>query len=393
MADTRNQLGFLDGLRGFASLWVLVGHAMFMTGFKTSILGEPDMAVELFIIISGFLMTYHYQARETKEPWLEPDTWKVFWIRRFFRIAPLYYVCLAVALYFGPELWQARLDTASVLPGGVEEQARYANRYLDQSLTNILLHVSFIFGMTWSHNFQTPLPDWSIGLEMQYYALFPLMMVLVLKWGRIAGMAALVGVMALVGTWLDRSGYVIGAYSMLPMKFHLFAAGMLMAMTLKADAKWRWILILGAIAVIFVPLGGGRSAMHRGIKIGIVLGFLALLYKDKLPAVLKWPTNVLDRLFSNAPARFIGDVSYGVYLLHLVVMLPVCGWLALNWPTMEAFPRFWAALALTIPITYSVAYLCYRFIEQPGIGLGRRIASRFQKRMAAAPQVSRQPAE
>jgi len=384
MADSRHQLAFLDGLRGFASLWVLVGHAMFMTGYKIDIIAQPDMAVELFIIISGFLMTYHYQAREAREPWMEPDTWKIFWIRRFYRIAPLYYLCLAVALYFGPELWQSRLDGASVFPGGVEEQARYANRYLDQSLTNILLHVSFLFGMTWTHNFQTPLPDWSIGLEMQYYAIFPFLMIATLKLGRVAGMALLVGAMAVIGAWLDRNGFIVGAYSILAMKFHLFAAGMLIAMTLRADAKWKWLLIAGALAVIFVPLGGGRSAMHRAIKIGIVLGFFALLYKDRLPALLKWPTEMLDRFFSNPLARWIGDLSYGVYLIHLLVILPVCGWLATTYPTMAPIPRFFAALALSIPITYGISWLCYRFIEQPGINLGRRIASRYQK--APAPK-------
>lgn len=388
MAESRHQLAFLDGLRGIASFWVLVGHAMFLTGYKVMILAEPDMAVELFIIISGFLMTYHYQAREAREPWLAPDTWKTFWVRRFFRIAPLYYACLAVALYFGPELWQARLDAASIMPGGVAEQARYADRYLDQSMTNILMHVSFVFGATWTHNFRTALPDWSIGLEMQYYVVFPFLMILALKLGRLAGMALLVGVMALLGTWLDRNGFVIGAYSMLPMKFHLFAAGMLMAMTLKADAKWRWLLILGAIAVIFVPLGGGRSVMHRGIKIGIVLGFLALLYRDRLPDLLKWPVGLLDRVFSNPLSRWIGDVSYGVYLLHLLIMLPVCGWLALSFPDLAPLPRFGSALVLTCVFTYGCAWLCYRLIEEPGIALGRKIAARFQpaKPIAAMPE-------
>ncbi|MBB1247622.1 acyltransferase family protein [Rhizobium sp. G21] len=181
MADPRQQLGFLDGLRGYASLWVVIGHAMFLTGYKVGLFAQPDLAVEIFIIISGFLMTYHYQLRENREPWDKASTWTIFWIRRFFRIAPLYYVCLALALWFGPQLWQDRLDAAAIFPGGVEEQMRYADRYLDQSLTNILLHVSFIFGATWTHNFQTPLPDWSIGLEMQYYAFLPLMMLLVLK--------------------------------------------------------------------------------------------------------------------------------------------------------------------------------------------------------------------
>ena len=379
MAESRHKLAFLDGLRGFASLWVLIGHVMFLTGYKVMIFAEPDLAVELFIIISGFLMTYHYQAREAREPWMAADTWKTFWVRRFFRIAPLYYVCLAVAMIAGPALWQARLDAASIMPGGVEEQARYAGRYLDQSLTNILLHVTFIFGATWTHNFKTALPDWSIGLEMQYYLVFPFLMIAVLKLGRYLGMALLVGGMALFGAWLDRSGYVIGAYSMLPLKFHLFAAGMLVAMTLKVEAKWKWLLILGAIAVIFVPLGGGRSPMHRGIKIGIVLGFAALLYKDSLPALLKWPTEMLDRLLSNAPARFIGDVSYGVYLIHLLVILPVCGWLAVSYPDLAPATRFWACFGLTVLITYSLGYLCYRFIEQPGIALGRKVAARYSK--------------
>lgn len=385
MAESRHQLAFLDGLRGYASLWVLIGHAMFLTGYKVAILAEPDLAVELFIIISGFLMTYHYQMRQEKEPWMAPDTWRTFWIRRFFRIAPLYYACLAAAMILGPELWQSRLDAASAIPGALEGESRYADRYLDQSLTNILMHVSFVFGMTWTHNFRTALPDWSIGLEMQYYLLFPLMMIAVLKLGRVAGMLALVTGMALFGLWLDRSGYVVGAYSMLPMKFHLFAAGMLMAMTLRADTKWKWLLILGAIAVIFVPLGGGRSAMHRTIKVGIVLGFLALVYKDRLPQLARWPVDMLDRILSNRIARWIGDVSYGVYLIHLLVMLPVCGWLAMTFPTMAPLPRLLAALAITAPLTYGTSYLAYRFIEQPGIDWGRKVAARFRRKPEGVP--------
>ena len=392
MAETRHQLEFLDGLRGIASLWVLVGHAMFLTGYKVMILAEPDMAVELFIIISGFLMTYHYQVRQEREPWMAPETWRTFWIRRFFRIAPLYYVCLAVALILGPELWQSRLDAATAIPGALEGEARYADRYLDQSLTNILMHVSFIFGATWTHNFRTALPDWSIGLEMQYYLVFPFLMIIALKLGRLAGVALLVGSMAVAGIWLERNGFVVGAYSMLPMKFHLFAAGMLMAMTLRADAKWKWLLIMGAIAVIFVPLGGGRSAMHRGIKIGIVLGFLALLYKDRLPVLMQWPVGILDKLFSNPLSRWIGDVSYGVYLIHLLVMLPVCGWLAMSFPDMAPLPRFLSALLLTGLLTYGLAWLCYRFIEEPGIALGRRVAARFQKTMPSVPLAQKNPA-
>lgn len=379
MADNRQQLAFLDGLRGFASLWVVVGHAMFLTGYKYGIFAQPDLAVDLFIIISGFLMVFHYQLREAREPWTEPSTWMIFWVRRFFRIAPLYYVCLAVALWFGPDLWQARLDGAAVFPGGVAETQRYAERYLDQSLTNILMHVSFLFGMTSTHNFRTALPDWSIGLEMQFYAFLPLLMLIILKLRWMAGMALLVAFAWILGSWLDRNGFVVGAYSILAMKFHLFAAGMLIAMSIPAEGRTKWLFVLAACAVVFVPLGGGRDAFHRAIKIGIVLGFFALIYRDMLPGLVRSALAPLERLLSNRLSRWIGDLSYGGYLIHLLVMLPVCGWLARSYPALAPFPRFWAALALTIAITYVLAFLAYRFIELPGIAFGRQMASRFQK--------------
>lgn len=379
MADSRHQLGFLDGLRGFASLWVLVGHAMFLTGYKIDIIAQPDMAVELFIIISGFLMAFHYQLREAREPWTDPDTWKVFWIRRFFRIAPLYYVCLAVALYFGPELWQQRLNGAAVMPGGLAETMRYADRYLDQSLANILLHVSFLFGLTYTHNFATALPDWSIGLEMQFYAAFPFLMLIVMRLGWKVGMALIVAFAWILGRWLDHNGFVVGAYSILAMKFHLFAAGMLIAMSMRGEGHAKWLYLLAACAVIFVPLGGGRDAMHRAIKIGIVIGFFALIYKAMLPRLVQRVVAPLDVVLSNPASRWIGDVSYGVYLIHLLVMLPVCGWLATAYPLLAPLPRFWAALALTIVLTYSLAYAAYRLIELPGISWGRQMAGRFQK--------------
>jgi peptidoglycan/LPS O-acetylase OafA/YrhL len=375
MADNRHQLAFLDGLRGFASLWVLLGHAMFLTGYKINIVAQPDMAVELFIIISGFLMAFHYQLREAREPWTEPSTWKIFWIRRFFRIAPLYYLCLAFALYFGPDLWDERMKIAAIYADATTDPTRY----LDQSLTNILLHVSFLFGMTYTHNFQTPLPDWSIGLEMQFYAFFPLLMLIVMRLGWKIGMALLVIFAWVFGAWLERNGFVIGAYSILAMKFHLFAAGMLIAMSLRADAKTKWLFMIAAVAVIFVPLGGGRDALHRAIKIGIVLGFFALLYRDALPQIAKRAAGALDLVFSNPLSRWIGDLSYGVYLIHLLVMLPVCGWLATAYPDMAALPRFLATLALTIPITYTLAFAAYRFVELPGIAFGRQVAGRVRK--------------
>ena len=379
MAERRDHLEFLDGLRGLASLWVLVGHAMFLTGYRIGIVAQPDLAVELFIIISGFLMAWHYQARESREPWDDPATWKTFWTRRFFRIAPLYYLCLAVALAMGPTLWADRLAAGEITRTPMSETMLYVDRYLDQSLTNILMHVSFLFGMTSTHNFRTPLPDWSIGLEMQFYAVFPFLMLFLKRAGMLVGMAILVGVAAAIGVAVEHMGFVKGAYSILAMKFHLFAAGMLIAASARAEGPMKFMFWLGACAAIFVPLGGGRDMEHRIIKIIMVSGFFGLIYRDSLPKIGALAIRPLDWIFSNPFSRWIGDLSYGAYLIHLLVLLPVCGLLARQWPEMTAMPRFWAALALTIPLTYALAWLAYRYIEQPGIAVGRRLAGKPAK--------------
>ncbi|MBH9538896.1 acyltransferase, partial [Novosphingopyxis sp. YJ-S2-01] len=53
----------LDGLRGLAALWVLFGHLVILTGFRLPVLSKPDLGVDLFILLSGFLMVFQYRLR------------------------------------------------------------------------------------------------------------------------------------------------------------------------------------------------------------------------------------------------------------------------------------------------------------------------------------------
>jgi peptidoglycan/LPS O-acetylase OafA/YrhL len=108
------RLPFFDGIRGYASLWVMLGHFSTRTGFVIPILDSPGIAVDLFMIVSGFLMTQHFFIRRELEPWQSPRTWLIFYIRRFFRIAPLYYSLLIpsfLALSFLQEAQRGPLKT------------------------------------------------------------------------------------------------------------------------------------------------------------------------------------------------------------------------------------------------------------------------------------------
>ncbi|EER0184749.1 acyltransferase, partial [Escherichia coli] len=169
----------LEGLRGLASVWVFIGHIAILTECRIPILGEPTYGVDLFILLSGFLMTKNYIERQDIEPWIKFSTMRNFWIRRFFRIAPLYYILLAIAIYFGPYIGNMREIIADFYP----QTATDVNRFSDQSVKNIMLHLSFIFGVIPDYSFRTTLPDWSIGLETQYYLIFPFIMIAAEKFG------------------------------------------------------------------------------------------------------------------------------------------------------------------------------------------------------------------
>jgi len=106
IAVKNDRLPILDGIRGYAALWVLLGHCSNLSGLNLPLLNRPQMAVDVFMIMSGFLMTQHYFLRQDREPWESPRTWMKFWVRRFFRIAPLYYAVLIPAV-----LWHSFLLT------------------------------------------------------------------------------------------------------------------------------------------------------------------------------------------------------------------------------------------------------------------------------------------
>ena len=156
MAQGKSWSPELEGLRGLASLWVLLGHICLLVQCRIPLLYDPGMGVDLFILLSGFLMAKNYMERRDIEPWTSGHTMRNFWLRRFFRIAPLYYFLLLLALIFGAAFGEWRDVIAQAWPSTQTESQRYA----DTSAGNILAHISFVFGAIPYYSFRTVLPDW-----------------------------------------------------------------------------------------------------------------------------------------------------------------------------------------------------------------------------------------
>ncbi len=300
-----------------------------------------------------------------------------FWTRRFFRIAPLFYVLLAVALLAGPWLGAARDAIAVSHPGTHTPSARY----LDHGLDNVLMHVSFLFGFSPHYHFRTALPDWSIGLEMAYYAVFPFLMLLIARLGWVRGSVLLAAVSVGAAVLLHRAGVRFQEPSLLVLKLHVFLAGMLAAQSMRVQGRTRLGLAVLASLMIVIPLDGSRRDLL--VRLAMAVGFLALLHSASFPDTPRRMLRTVASKLAGRSAHFLGEMSYGLYLVHLLVLLPVCAWIATHHAAWGGKGRLGLALAITVPVSYLIAWVGHVAIEQPGIRLGRRCLSAWKKQLPA----------
>lgn len=360
-----NRIGFLDGLRGLASAWVVAGHACILTGFRLPIVQSPNYAVDLFMLISGFLMCFQAHRRADKEPFEHFSSWTFFWIRRFFRLSPVYYVALLIALFLGVELGQWRETIALATP----ETATPVARYADQSWQNVLVHISYVFGALPHYAFRTALPDWSIGLEMEFYLVFPLLFIGMTKIGPIST-SAICCVLA-TGLWLLAPEY-LRSFEMpafLPLKINLFLAGMLIA-AFYTGRKASPVLLLVAVIVAGLPLEGIITLKSVVMRMMLTATIMALAAQQ-------------NEFLGNRFFFWLGELSYSAYLIHLLVMLPTAAFIA-QAGIEHAWLRFALCISLVGAIVYPVSWVLLIAIETPGRALGRDLIQLLKRRRAPA---------
>jgi peptidoglycan/LPS O-acetylase OafA/YrhL len=378
-ADSQNSnidhLPYLDGLRGFAAAWVFLHHVAVLNDVSLPIIKRGSLAVDLFMLLSGFLMAFHHLRKQDRGGGDTLSDWTMFWTRRIFRIAPLYFFLLAVALLIGPWLGDWRETIAVAFPDTATASARYD----DQSVENVLAHITFIFGAVPHFSFRTALPDWSIGLEMQYYAAFPIIM---LVW-RMAGAAITAGLVTLASVALKM---LFPAYfaafpmpSMLAIKMYVFLAGMLIAGAFCSTRPLDRIglLVLG-LALLFVPPMAGIVSMGQVVALApLIVLFAALVFNRELGSALgiQKLTATTMAFMSARPFKFLGDTSYSVYLVHLLILIPLIGALVRTDFYMNQAPIMRVAISVLLSVlpVYAFSWICYRMIEVRGIKVGKEV--------------------
>ncbi|WP_287854444.1 acyltransferase [Burkholderia sp.] len=370
---------YLNGLRGIAATWVVIAHCMIWGGWTLTAIPDPKIAVDLFMTISGFLMAYNARRRESIEPMTHPATWTRFYIRRYFRIAPAYYLSLAFAVLASAPFLDGYKALQLMNPGFWGSGGIYDPDTIRFTAANLLAHVTFVFGAVPKYTFATMLPDWSLSLEMQFYLAFPLLYLLMRK---IGPLTASIGLAALALAACHALAGVFPEPGFLPLKLSLFVTGMLIAEIPFGTDKTVTILI-GVLAVL-LPFAQTSSYAAQAWLLPVIAASLYALTVNRKP-VSSLLQPVANRL-GGRHAHALSDASYGMYLFHGF-------FIALTGLVLSgAFPRLAAhgnirtivLLAVALPGSLLVSTLIHRFVEQPGIELGRNAANLLSQRASGS---------
>jgi len=342
------RLEFLDALRAIAALWVVHFHLIFIPqpnlarpawAWPASLGG---MGVTLFFVVSAFSLCHTMPVHERNG-----DGLSAFYLRRFFRIAPLFYVMLA--FYFWRDIWLVNLVHS---PGEV--------------LTNALFIFNLIpgeqDGYVWASS--------TIGVEMLFYAVFPFAYRYFDTFSKSLALFLLcVLIAALSYVVMGYLPFNRDAYYASSIFRHLpiFAAGMIAfhAGVLLTRLPYRYLvgvgLIAAGIALIWALLTDRLFAMDTAWWQGISFALLLI-------GLLLAPV----RLVVNRVTSLLGKMSYSLYLVHptlVFLLVPVYRWIYAQ-PILLSL-RFACCSALTLGLLIALSYLTYRWIERPGIDLGR----------------------
>lgn len=355
----------LEALRFFAALSIIVHHTARMPqlavppnwGIER---GYLAMGVPLFFAVSAFGLYLGYQAKLG-----DRDSVRQYYRRRFFRIAPLFYVMLVVYVVYKALVFNQGPD----VPG-------------------LVTSALFIFNLVPQHVQGVVWASWSIGVEMLFYAVLPLLVIFVTRTRH--AIALFLTALVIAASW--RTAFVgiagpVGEFANFSLAAHLyyFAAGILgfrlySAIRARVPAQ-RMVgrVLLGASAVAVVLLAAAPVPFRQvGVAlVGVtyaeffVKGTWALALAGMVAGISLAPVTVI----ANRVTCALGRASFSLYLLHPLIVgsLARSGVYAQIYLKIDSSQQaFGACVLLTLSLVVPLALLTYRFVERPGMALANR---------------------
>jgi peptidoglycan/LPS O-acetylase OafA/YrhL len=354
-------LGYLDSARGIAALMVMVYHYVFLkygdrlAGKLTCIVFNGSDAVSFFFVLSGFVLSYKYivlnQSLDIKK----------FYVNRLFRLWPAYFITVLINA----------LNTYS------------SDFNLHNFLSVFSLHSSYFWeeAFIFRGNAHYYVPGWTLVLELSFSFLMPFAVALAKKDIRIL-------------YWMLFAYIVVGSSLRDLYFFHVhFTLGLLISCFFYKinDAsfketkwyKWRYPLLFGALILFsirqidsIIPFGPDYIyfAKYLGIDFFLYTGIASFVF---IVAMVR--SEKFKKFFEHSVLRFFGKISYGIYLMHWLLVVDVYRY----WDKIRSFFPSERYTFIVVFFVYSAATILLSIIlhygvERPFIRMGRRLTNRMK---------------
>jgi peptidoglycan/LPS O-acetylase OafA/YrhL len=368
----KSRIPELDGLRGFAILQVIAIHYLYHPDanlpaglhFLQSFFALGWTGVDLFFVLSGFLIGgILLDVRSA------PDYFKTFYVRRFFRIVPLYYLWLfcLIGLVFlrGSTFFQTQAR------GGIDWR--------------LLGHFLFLQNL-WANHYSTLVVwwlgvTWSLAIEEQFYLIAPFLVRFLSKRNLIIFLSLVIFAAPcariIVNLILHRPGHAI--YRLTPFRADALALGMLAAVFWRVPEFRAWPVrnkrILYAIFGLFLAgmcvLGIWFQSPDSSLTQTIGYSWIALFYVSLLLIALTDGAGPIAKIARIAWLGEWGRISYCIYLIHAAAKY-FCTNLLIHGGNQATVWRSGAAILLAVAITFGIAKLSWSFLEAPLLQKGHR---------------------
>lgn len=332
----------LDGLRALSVIAVVWHHTAGVQ--HTGLLARGTLGVQMFFAISGFLITTLLLRERDRTGAI---SLRKFFARRALRIFPLYYLVLLVYIVLVPVIGSHARATAfwHHLPSF----ATYtSNWFVDLAGAG---RVTFYFG-------------WSLATEEQFYLFWPALLTLLLAWRRGRPVAALVALAALVTLTVsvnravgsDALGWRVAGSLALPILLGAAAAVVL--------HHRRGFALVGPVLTNPVTAPVVAGVLGVLISIGAPVELIEVAMVLLVAACCARESTWLHRALTLRPLAFVGGISYGIYLTHMLAANLVRHIVGAPYGLVVFLP--------TLAVVIVGAYLSYRFFEGPILARKKR---------------------
>ncbi|TXD74262.1 acyltransferase family protein [Aequorivita antarctica] len=333
----------IDGLRALAVIAVILNH------FNNSILPSGFLGVDIFFVISGFVITASLVKRKDGDV---SSYIKNFYKRRIKRLYPALIFCICITMilisFFSEFPNESILTGIFAIPG----------------FSNIDLYYNAVDYWGKSAKLNPFTHTWSLGVEEQFYLIFPIVLWITVKRNKkFTNLKKLRGFLifacitsAILYVYFSRTNQML-AYFMMPFRFWEIGMGCLLYVQLKINGYYIEKL-LGKIPfhLIFISLIGVQFLSEKYIIFTtIMVTVLTVLIIAKIKFLEATSSESVFSILTNSISLYIGKISYSLYLWHWVVIVISYWTIGINKYT----------LPIQLVLIFMLASFSFYFVEKP----------------------------